>query len=322
MNFKPCKIGFLGSDEIALPFLSNLQQNQSFTLEAVLTQPDRPAGRGRKLRPNPVKQWAITNDLKIRDPQKPGTEEVQWFKELEIEFLLVMAYGHILNSELLNVAPKGCFNLHASLLPAYRGASPIETAIAMGESETGVSLMRVVPKMDSGPVIDSEMVEISSTCTGSDLRLKLANACVPLMTRSLPVLANGNFSETDQDESRVTYCRKLKKSDGALDFSQPAEELSSRIRAFQTWPGCFFEHLGDRIKVGESQPYLEKALSPGEIRILDGGKLVVGTSSNCLEMKLLQKPGGKMIPSADFLNGYEIRGGTILDFQKSEALVS
>ena len=88
----------------------------------ILTQPDRPAGRGRKLRPNPVKQWAITNDLKIRDPQKPGTEEVQWFKELEIEFLLVMAYGHILNSEFLNVAPKGCFNLHASLLPAYRGA--------------------------------------------------------------------------------------------------------------------------------------------------------------------------------------------------------
>ena len=124
MNFKPCKIGFLGSDEIALPFLSNLQKNKSFTLEAVLTQPDRPAGRGRKLRPNPVKQWAITNDLKIRDPQKPGTEEVQWFKELEIEFLLVMAYGHILNSEFLNVAPKGvsicmhhCYQLIVEHLP-------------------------------------------------------------------------------------------------------------------------------------------------------------------------------------------------------------
>ena len=235
MNFKPCKIGFLGSDEIALPFLSNLQQNQSFTLEAVLTQPDRPAGRGRKLRRNPVKQWAITNDLKIRDPQKPGTEEVQWFKELEIEFLLVMAYGHILNSEFLNVAPKGCFNLHASLLPAYRGASPIETAIAMGETETGVSLMRVVPKMDSGPVIDSEMVEISSTATGSILRLRVANACVPLMTRSLPVLANGNFSETDQDESRVTYCRKLKKKRWSFGFSLTEEQQPDKSFSDLAW---------------------------------------------------------------------------------------
>ena len=311
----------MGSDEIAIPFLSHLAKKKEFSLEAVLTQPDRPAGRGRKLRPNPIKAWAAKNGCPVRDPEKPGSTEVIWFKKLKIEILLVMAYGHILKPDLLTVAPKGCFNLHASLLPAYRGASPIETALALGETETGITLMRVVTRMDAGPIIDLERVKIPVSATGSDLRVILAKACIPLIDRSLPLLKNENGIEIDQDESQATYCRKLRKIDGSLDFSLSAEELSRRIRAFQSWPGCFFEHLGNRIRVGDAIPYYPKSLKSGEISRTESGMLIIGTATCTLQINLLQKQGGKMMSSADFLRGYEIPNGFILGFVPSHSLL-
>ena len=179
MNEK-CQIAFLGSDEIALPSLKLFEDLfPSCSLCAVLTQPDRPAGRGRKLRQNPIKSWALENELPLRDPPKPGVDEVQWLSELQVDLLLVMAYGCILKTEMLQVAPRGCFNLHASILPAYRGASPIETALACGERETGVTLMRVVPKMDAGPIIDLETVKIGKNMLGPELREDMSQACIP-----------------------------------------------------------------------------------------------------------------------------------------------
>jgi len=322
MSTVPYKIGFLGSDEIAIPFLSNLmEQSNRFQLVGVLTQPDRPAGRGRNLRPNPIKEWTMQHGLPCRDPLSPGGDEVDWFKDLGVDILLVMAYGHILKNDMLTVASAGCFNLHASILPAYRGASPIETALACGDDETGVTLMRVVPKMDAGPVIDVEKVRIDDSTTGPSLRASLAKCCAPLVQRNLEALCLGEYEEVEQDESLVSYCRKLKKADGCLDFSQPASLLASRIRAFQAWPGSFFEHRGNRIKIGLAQASSESELRPGEIKKTAEGALLIGTETDALQINNLQKPGGKMIASSDFLRGYTFEDGEILGFPSTESLL-
>ncbi len=322
MSTVPYKLGFLGSDEIAIPFLSNLmEQSNRFQLVGVLTQPDRPAGRGRNLRPNPIKEWTMQHGLPCRDPLSPGGDEVDWFKDLGVDILLVMAYGHILKNDMLTVASAGCFNLHASILPAYRGASPIETALACGDDETGVTLMRVVPKMDAGPVIDVEKVKIDDSTTGPSLRASLAKCCAPLVQRNLEALCLGEYEEVEQDESLVSYCRKLKKADGFLDFSQPASLLASRIRAFQAWPGSFFEHRGNRIKIGLAQASSESELRPGEIKKTAEGALLIGTETDALQINNLQKPGGKMISSSDFLRGYTFEDGEILGFPSTESLL-
>ena len=322
MSVVPYKIGFLGSDEIAIPFLSKLiEESDRFQLVGVLTQPDRPAGRGRKLRPNPIKEWTMQHGFPYRDPRKPSSDEVDWFKDQGVDLLLVMAYGHILKNDMLTVASAGCFNLHASILPAYRGASPVETALACGNDETGVTLMRVVPKMDAGPVIDVEKVKIDDSTTGSSLRTSLAKCCTHLVQRNLEALCVGEYEEVEQDESLVSYCRKLKKVDGFLDFSQPASLLASRIRAFQAWPGSFFEHRGNRIKIGLAQASSESDLRPGEIKKTTEGGLLIGTETVALQINNLQKPGGKMISSSDFLRGYTFDDGEILDFPSSKPLL-
>ena len=321
MSITPYKIGFLGSDEISIPFLSNLIEDPRFALTGVLTQPDRPAGRGRKLRPNPIKEWTTQHGFPLRDPIKPGVEEVDWFRSLGVDIFLVMAYGHILKHDMLTVAPVGCFNLHASLLPAYRGASPIETALAYGETETGVTLMRVVPQMDAGPIVDAEKVKIDSSTTGPTLRVSLAESCIPLVQRNLVKLCEGNHNETIQDASLVSYCRKLKKTDGLLDFAKPAHDLSCRIRAFQGWPGSFFEHRGNRIKVGTAHACTNSGLKSGEVGKTVDGRLFLGTGTTALEINELQKPGGKMMSSSDFLRGYALEEGELLDFVSSESLL-
>ena len=173
------KIAFFGSDEIALPCLQALvDSSNNWEVSGILTQPDRRSGRGRKLQPNPIKRWAIDSHIPVMNPEKPGGEEVAWIKDMGIDLILVMAYGHILKENLLTVTRFGCFNLHASLLPKYRGASPIESAMAMGEKKTGVTLMKVIPKMDAGPIIDAEKVVIDQGDTGPLLRTKIAQACV------------------------------------------------------------------------------------------------------------------------------------------------
>jgi len=308
MEKKPVKIAFFGSDEISLPFLDALLNcDEDLEIVAVLTQPDRKSGRGRILHSNPIKKWAHSLSIPVHDPSKPGVEQVEWLKEKSVDLILVMAYGHILNNHFLNLAPLGCFNLHASLLPKYRGASPIETAVALGEEKTGVTLMQVVPRMDAGPIVDSQVVPILSSDTGLSLRLKIAQASVPLILRSLPVLLSGNCKLMDQREEEASYCRKLRKDDGLLDFSLSAQELISRNCAFSSWPGSFFVDRKTVLKVGK----MRKVSNSGMLKVgqRDPGfsqSLIIGTGDGKVEIQELQKPGGKMLPVADFLRGYSI----------------
>jgi methionyl-tRNA formyltransferase len=323
MNDKIYRIAFFGSDEIALPFLSAVKDDPKFgDISAVLTQPDRRSGRGRKLQQNPIKAWALEQAVPIKDPSKPSSEETVWLKSLEIDLVIVMAYGHILKRDLIEIAPSGCFNLHASLLPAFRGASPIETALAMGERETGVTLMRVVPRMDAGPIVDVECVAIEGDDTGQTLRSKIAHACVPLMDRNWSSLLATGVDERPQDETLATYCRKLTKLDGSLDFNAPAEILVHRIQAFRFWPGSFFSFKDQRIRIGKSTVgNLPPKLVPGEIGRDSAGNFCVGTGRGGLLVEELQKPGGKMLPAPDFLRGFEIPAGSILQSESMPDLL-
>ena len=304
---KPKRIAFFGSDQIAIPVLNSLvSQPQSLEICGILTQPDRRSGRGNKLQSNPIKQWALQSDIPVHDPQKPGMEEVCWLKELGVDMVLIMAYGHILREELLKVPSYGCYNLHASLLPMYRGASPIETALAMGEQKTGVTLMQVVPRMDAGPVVDAEIVPIEESDLGATLRNKIADACVPLMARNLSSILDGSVRVQAQSESEATYCRKLAKSDGRLDFNLTARELVLRNRAFVGWPGSYFEYENTILRVGRMVEIQSDTLLCGQRNDSIAHALVIGTKEGAIEIMELQKPGGKMLPASDFLRGFVI----------------
>ncbi|MBG30756.1 MAG: methionyl-tRNA formyltransferase [Opitutae bacterium] len=299
------RIIFMGSDAIALPTLSLLAQEKQVELVAVFTQPDRPSGRGKRLRANPIKEWSVLNGTQVREPERPGKPDAQWLSEQRVDIVIVMAYGHILSSALLQAAGGRFYNLHASLLPAYRGASPVETALAEGESNTGVSLMRLVQKMDAGPLVDQELVAIDPDDGGPSLRQKLATACLPLLSRNFPDLLSGEVREEPQDDQSATYCRLLRKDDGRLDFSKSAHLLARRVAAFRSWPGCFIEFGDLRIKVGFARPNSQPVdASPGTVLGERNGALSVATGDGSLELLELQRPGGKMLAAPDFLRGF------------------
>lgn len=278
----------------------------------VFTQPDRPVGRGQKITANEIKTWALDRSIPVLQPEKL-TEPVRLdFAAMDADAALVMAYGHILRDDFIGTPRLGTLNLHTSLLPKYRGASPIQTAIACGERETGVSLMRIVRKLDAGPVADVERVAIKAVETALDIEAKLASACVPLVARALPRLRDGTLAFAAQDESAVSHCRKLEKDDGALDFAAPAAVLAARINGLYPWPTCTVEYAGQVLKIGladhcDAPDAME---SPGEVQGSDGDGLLVATGSGVLRLRRLQRPGGRMLSAVDFLRGCPVPVGT------------
>ncbi|MBO93710.1 MAG: methionyl-tRNA formyltransferase [Opitutales bacterium] len=317
------RVVFMGSDAIALPTLRLLAEEESVELVGVFTQPDRPAGRGNRLRSNPIKEWGVANGLMIHEPEKPGETELVWLQERNVELVIVMAYGHLLRPSLLEAVAGRYYNLHASLLPAYRGASPVETALAEGEKFTGVSLMRIVSKMDAGPVVDREEVPIKDSDDGSSLREKLALACVPLLNRNLGNLLAGRAKEQPQDDNAASYCRLLRKEDGRLDFTMQASRLTRRVAAFRAWPGCFFEVGSVRVKVGGAGALMKSVEAPpGEVLGERDGALEVATGEGVLALRQLQRPGGKMLATPEFLRGFSLPAGTKLAIDPALPLVA
>ncbi|MCC6414992.1 MAG: methionyl-tRNA formyltransferase [Opitutaceae bacterium] len=305
------KLVFLGSDPIALPLLDWLTgEGARFAqVAAVFTQPDRPVGRGQKITPNAIKQWALARAIPVHQPEKLRAEALQTLVALAADVSLVMAYGHILRQEFIDTPRLGTLNLHASLLPKYRGASPIQTAVAAGECETGVSLMRIVRELDAGPVADLERVPIERTDTALEIEAKLAAACVPLLARSLPLLAEGKLEFQAQNQPEATFCRRLVKTDGGLDFSAPASELAARINGLFPWPACSGTVEGQTIKFGMADA-IEGAGEPGMVLGCDADGLRIGTGLGMLRIRRLQRPGGKMLPAGEFLRGAGIPPGS------------
>jgi methionyl-tRNA formyltransferase len=309
------RLVFMGSDAIALPALNWLAESGMSEVVAVFTQPDRAAGRGQKVQSNAIKLWAAARGLPVLQPEKVGAAEQRQLADFAPDLTLVMAYGHILKQEFIATPRLGTLNLHTSILPAYRGASPIQTAIACGETTTGVSLMRLVRELDAGPVADVERVTIGSLDTATEVETKLAVTCVPLLARCLPVIAAGVQVFTPQDAARATFCRRLEKSDGALDFTQPAATLAARINGLNPWPGCTVALNGQVVKLGladEAHASNDKPVEAGSVPGADAEGLLVGTGRGTLRLRLLQRPGGRMLPAAEFLRGFPVAPGTRL----------
>jgi len=314
----------MGSDAIALPMLRHLRNERpaGIDLLSVFTQPDRKSGRGMRLTPNAIKQWAEDEGLGVLQPGKCGAEEADYLSREKVDLVVVMAYGQILPRCILEACPMGVLNLHASLLPRLRGASPIHTSIAIGLKETGVSLMRIVAKLDAGPVADREIVSITGDDTTRDIFGKLSQACIPLMSRSLPSLKDNSLVFEEQDSEEVTYCRIIDKTDAHLDFNNPAEELVNRVRAFQPWPGTSFPYDGQEIRILAAK-VLDTANSDIEVGSLfreSDGSLCIACSQGSLNLLQLQRPGGKPLQTDAFLRGFHLKEGSIIESREMRPL--
>jgi methionyl-tRNA formyltransferase len=325
----PLSLVFLGSDPIARPLLDWLAGEGSGTarLVAIFTQPDRPAGRGQKVEPGPIKQWALAHGVPVRQPQKLTDEERAWLAAQQVDVALVMAYGHILTEAFFATPRFGTFNLHASILPKYRGASPIQTAVACGERETGVTLMHVVRQLDAGPVADVERVPVGPLDTAGEVEGRLAAAAVPLLARTLPRLARGELVFREQDHAAATYCRRLVKADGALDLAAPAAALAARINGLFPWPGCIVEIGGVPVKLGLADAAAglagpgDDSAAAGTVVGADADGVRVAAGQGVLRLRRLQRPGGRMLPTAEFLRGFPVPAGTRLPSHPMSKLV-
>lgn len=317
------RLVFLGSDPIALPLLNWLITDGRNVAEivGVFTQPDRAVGRGQQVVPNAIKQWAVPNGLPVYQPAKLDREACTQLAALRPDVALVMAYGHILKDDFIATPRLGALNLHTSLLPRYRGASPIQSAVASGDNETAVTLMRIVRELDAGPVADVERVSITTLDTASEVEKKLAAACVPLLARNLPKLEAGSLSFSAQDSAMATYCRKLTKLDGALDFTQAATVLAARINGLFPWPACNADINGVPVKFGLAVAAPGDGV-PGTILGVDSEGLLIATGDGVLHVRRLQRPGGRMLAAADFMRGFPIPVGTVLGSQPMPVLVA
>jgi methionyl-tRNA formyltransferase len=306
------KIAFMGSDPIALPALAGLRREQpgGCELAMVFTQPDRRHGRGMKLRPNRIKEWALAEGLPVRQPERCGEEDAESLREAGVEAALVMAYGQLLRRAFLDALSGRFYNLHASDLPRLRGASPIETAVAAGLRQTAVSFMRIIPAMDAGPVAEREFVSIGPEETAPELREKIAAACPRLLRRCLPALRKGTLAFADQEEREATYCRMIGRADAHLDFRTGADELANRIRALQPWPGTSFPYEDTELRVHAAASLPETpAAAPGTLLHAGEGDLRIACGEGQLQLHRLQRPGGKALSVADFLRGFPLQEG-------------
>jgi methionyl-tRNA formyltransferase len=265
----------------------------------------------------------VARGLPVLQPVKVGIAEREQLAAFKPDLALVMAYGHILKQDIIDTPRLGTLNLHTSILPAYRGASPIQTAITCGETETGVTLMRMVLKLDAGPVGDVERVAIAPLDTAATVEAKLSLACVPLLARCLPAIATGKQKFIAQDETAATFCRRLEKSDGVLDFQLPASLLAARINGLMPWPACTVGIGGQIVKLGLADAVSENSgAAAGEVIGTDSSGLLVGTGKGVLRLRLLQRPGGRLLSAAEFLRGFPVEPGTQLSSQPMPALVA
>jgi methionyl-tRNA formyltransferase len=297
------RVVFMGTPEFAVPALEALID--AHQLVGVVTQPDRPAGRGRRLAPSPVKQVALERGLPLFQPQSLRTPEaVAQVAAWEPEVTVVAAFGQILRQDVLDLPPHGCLNVHASLLPRWRGAAPVPAAILAGDEITGVTIMRMDAGLDTGPILAQREAPIRPDDTQATLEERLARLGAALLVETLPPYLAGDLVGQPQPEEGVTYAGQLRKQDGLLDWSIPASELDRRVRAFHPWPGAFTTWRGRRLKV------LRAALLPGwrgdappgtVFALADGVAVATGEGALCLEE--VQLAGKRQMAISTFLCG-------------------
>lgn len=296
------RIVFMGSPDFAVPTLHALAADAAYTLVGVVTQPDRPAGRHMTLTPPPVKVAAEALGIPVIQPQKlRQPEAMDQLKAWAPHLIVVAAFGQILRPEVLDLPQYGCVNLHASLLPRHRGAAPIQAAIVAGDAQTGITIMKMDPGLDTGPMIRQRAIAIESQDTGGSLFEKLSQLSGPFLLETLPEYLAGNLKPVPQPETGSTYAPMLKKEDGLLDFTRPAVELERRVRAFNPWPGCFINEESGPLKVHKVHVTAAKT-EPGKRVVIDGLP-AIGTGDGLLVLDELQPAGKKSMPGKAFLAG-------------------
>jgi len=302
---QPLRIVFAGTPEFAAEHLKALL-NSPYQVVAVYTQPDRPAGRGQKLMPSPVKQLAQQHEIAVYQPQTLRDPAAQAeLAALKPDLLVVVAYGLILPQVVLDIPRFGCINSHASLLPRWRGAAPIQRAIQAGDTESGVTVMHMEAGLDTGPMLLKVSTPISADDTGGSLHDRLAELGPPAVLQAIAGLAAGNLRGEVQDDSLATYAHKLNKDEALLDWSRPAVELERLIRAFNPWPICHSSLNGAPLKVLAAQLVTEPGAdrgAPGEILAASKDGLTVACADGALRLTRLQLPGGKALNFADLFN--------------------
>lgn len=302
------KLIFAGTPDFAVPALEALIE-AGHEVVMVLTQPDRPSGRGMKLTPSTIKAAAISHDLAVFQPQTLKDVEVQTrIAEAEADAMIVAAYGLIIPQAVLQMPRHGCYNVHASLLPRWRGAAPIQRAILAGDSETGVTIMEVVPALDAGAMILKGRVPITARDTAQNLHDALAHMGAQLMVQALAQLAqHGRLDAEPQDEAQVTYAAKLAKSEAAMDWHKSADELSRQVRAFNPFPVAQASLSGKPCRIWMATALPGQA-SPGVVTDIRDG-IVVGCGQGLLRIEELQMPGGKKMAARDFVAGHALKEG-------------
>ena len=307
---------FMGTPEIARVCLASLLGQTAFEVVAVVTQPDRPKGRNLALTPPPVKELALVRGLPVLQPERARDPALlAALVGLRPEVMIVVAYGHILPPALLSLPPRGCVNLHTSLLPKYRGAAPIQWAIAHGETETGVTLMQMDAGMDTGPILAQRRTPIRDQDTGQTLHDRLAALGAELLVEKLPCLLAGELPPQPQPAEGASLAPKIRKEDGLLDWRLPAITLGNRLRAFTPWPGAFTHwSVGGKralLKVWAAEP-VDRTGEPGRVLSADREGVLVGCGKGSLRVQELQLEGGKRLPAAAFLAGHPLSAGAQL----------
>jgi len=303
------KIVFAGTPGFSVPALQSLLDS-SHDVIAVYTQPDRPAGRGRKTTASPVKQLAMQYDLPVYQPHSLKTEAAQQvLVALQPDLMVVIAYGLILPPEVLAIPRLGCVNVHASLLPRWRGAAPIQRAILAGDAETGVCLMQMDAGLDTGPVLASTVSPIVAEDTGSRLHDKLAQLGAQLLSDNLSRLEQGQLEPRQQDEVLACYAGKLEKSEARIDWRAPAVEIMRRIRAFNAWPVAETRYADRQLRIWDAivAPGEAEAL-PGTVQSVDKTGIEVACGAGRLRLLELQLPGARAITAGEFINAHAIAG--------------
>lgn len=301
------RIVFMGSAALAVPSLQALLDRSGHDVVGVVSQPDRPAGRKRRLTPSPLKAFAEERGLKIMTPEKIGDpDSVRALSDLNPDLFVVVAYGQYIPSKVIQLAPNEAINVHPSLLPKYRGSAPIQWALLNGDRITGVSIIYLAKKMDAGDIIRQETYPIDPNDTSATLHDKLADAGARLLLKAVEDIAEKRVTRTVQDESEVVEIRKFTKEDGKIDWALPAETIRNRIRAFDPWPGTFCTLPdGEMLKVWQVD--LEDGSGmPGEL--LDD-QLLVAAGTGALRLTEVQPAGKGRMPASAFLNGHPLVKG-------------
>ena len=305
------KIIFMGTPEFAVPSLVELNNDLEIEIKAVVTQPDRKSGRGQKLHYSDIKETALKNDLPILQTENVNQQEfLDRLREIEPDFIVVVAFGQKLSPELLAIPEYGCINLHASLLPEYRGSSPIHKAIIDGKEFTGNTTMYMAEGWDDGDIIYQHKIEIKEDDTVGILHDKLAKKGAELILKTLKDVKTGEAPRIEQDDSKATFAYKIDNSLGEIDWNQSAQDIHNLIRGVNPWPGAYTYLNGERLKIWQSE------VSDAENTELPAGTIVkaniddgilVQTASGILSIKKLQLPGATKISAEDFLNGHQLK---------------